>query len=386
MPRVVFRTPQAAADSCSNGFVSLRARRSSLGRRQLQNQHSLARLARSRPSRFSQAATQPGGLTSAGRIADNARGRGSPRPAASCDPAPSVTYGPLTTFRFLLQHPLTKRSPVAAVARYLRWQLGSRILGGSVAVDFVNDARLLVRPGMTGATGNVYAGLHEFEDMAFLLHALRAGDSFVDVGANVGTYTVLAAKVVGARVVAFEPIPATNQALRDNLALNAIESRVELRRSCAGARPGEVVMTTALDTINHVVAGSADGASATMSVPVETLDGVLREAPFLLKLDVEGYEREVLRGAAATLADPRLHCVIMEINAFGARYDRSDSELLSVMAAHGFERCSYAPRERRLELATSPASGGNSLFVRDRALVQDRVANAPAFRVLNQSI
>jgi len=297
-----------------------------------------------------------------------------------------VTFGPLTTFRFLLQHPLTRRSPVAAAARYLRWQLGSRILSGSVAVDFVNDARLLVRPGMTGATGNVYAGLHEFEDMAFLLHALRPSDLFVDVGANVGTYSVLAAKVVGARVVAFEPIPATNIALRDNLALNAIESRVDLRRTCVGAEPGEVVMTTALDTINHVIAGSAQGATPTMSVPVETLDSVLRDVPFLLKLDVEGYEREVLRGATATLANPGLHCVIMELNAYGARYDRSDSELLSLMTANGFERCTYAPRERRLELATSPTSGGNSLFVRERALVQQRVASAPPFRVLNQSI
>ena len=45
--------------------------------------------------------------------------------------------------------------------------------------------------GMTGATGNVYCGLHEFEDMALVLHALRPRDLFVDVGANVGSYTVL---------------------------------------------------------------------------------------------------------------------------------------------------------------------------------------------------
>lgn len=299
-----------------------------------------------------------------------------------------MTFGPITTLRFLLRHPLTMRSPVAAAARYLRWQIGSRILSGSVAIDFVNDARLLVRPGMTGATGNVYAGLHEFEDMAFVLHALRAEDLFVDVGANVGSYSVLAAKVVGARVVAFEPIPAAHAALRDNLALNAIESHVELRRTCVGAEPGEVRMTTQLDTTNHVIASTTAGTGtrATIPVPVETLDGVLHAAPFLLKLDVEGYEREVLRGAAATLANPRLHAVIMEINTCGARYARSDAELLSIMHANGFERCNYHPRQRRLEPATAPDTGGNSLFVRDLALVQGRVASAPAFRVLNQSI
>jgi hypothetical protein len=66
------------------------------------------------------------------------------------------------------------------------------VLGEPVAMPYVNETRLLVKPGMAGATGNVYAGLHEYEDMAFVLHALRPSSRFVDVGANVGTYTVLA--------------------------------------------------------------------------------------------------------------------------------------------------------------------------------------------------
>jgi thymidylate synthase len=62
---------------------------------------------------------------------------------------------------------------------------------------------------MTGATGNIYAGLHEFEDMAFLLHLLRSEDMFADVGSNIGSYTILASGVVGAKSVAFEPVPST---------------------------------------------------------------------------------------------------------------------------------------------------------------------------------
>ena len=60
---------------------------------------------------------------------------------------------------------------------------------------------------MTGATGNIYTGLHEFEDMMFLLHLLRPGDIFVDAGANIGSYTVLASAVVGAKSISFEPVP-----------------------------------------------------------------------------------------------------------------------------------------------------------------------------------
>ncbi len=59
---------------------------------------------------------------------------------------------------------------------------------------------------MTGATGNIYAGLHEFDDMAFFLHLLRPEDMFADVGSNIGSYTILASGVVGAKSVAFEPV------------------------------------------------------------------------------------------------------------------------------------------------------------------------------------
>ena len=126
------------------------------------------------------------------------------------------------TLRFITSHPLGRRDKWATVLRYLRWQIGSRIAQGPIAVDFINNTRLLVRPGMTGATGNIYCGLHEFEDMAFLLHFLRPSDLFVDIGANIGSYTILASAVIGAHGIAFEPVPQTFQSLIDNIHLNRI--------------------------------------------------------------------------------------------------------------------------------------------------------------------
>ena len=73
---------------------------------------------------------------------------------------------------------------------------------------------------MTGATGNIYAGLHEFNDMAFCLHLLRSGDLFVDVGANIGSYTVLASKVAGANSITLEPVPQTFERLKRNVNIN----------------------------------------------------------------------------------------------------------------------------------------------------------------------
>ena len=99
---------------------------------------------------------------------------------------------------YIAGHPLTRDRKLRAFSRLLRWQVESR-LRHEVIVPWVEGTRLAARRGMAGATGNIYCGLHEFEDMAFVLHFLRPGDFFADVGANIGSYTVLASGVCKAR-------------------------------------------------------------------------------------------------------------------------------------------------------------------------------------------
>ena len=101
----------------------------------------------------------------------------------------------LSLFRYWQHHPLASRDLPGTVARFLRWQLATRLLAMPVVFPWIGCTSLVVERGMTGATMNVYCGLHEAADMAFVLHVLRAGDGFLDIGANVGTYTILASGV-----------------------------------------------------------------------------------------------------------------------------------------------------------------------------------------------
>ncbi|HET8935687.1 MAG TPA: FkbM family methyltransferase [Polyangiales bacterium] len=294
-----------------------------------------------------------------------------------------MLLAPIRTLRFLSQHPLTRDQPLAALVRYARWQLASRLAVGPIAVDFVDDARLLVYPGMAGATGNVYAGLHEFEDMAFVLHALRPSDLFIDVGANIGSYSVLAAKAVGAQVVAFEPIASTFRHLLDNLALNVILDRVDAQQLCVGREVGTVSMTNEQDSVNHVVSGAESSAQTT--VPVTTLDVALAgRVPFMLKLDVEGYELEALHGASQTLANSGVQCLIVEINSSAERYGQAGTNVEALILSLGFTRCAYSPERRQLQ--PNAQNQVNCLFVRDIDLVQRRVHEAPRFKVLNREL
>ena len=132
----------------------------------------------------------------------------------------------LRMLKHLMNHPLNRTSRLGSVSRFVRWQLSTRLMPVPHLVPFVDETFLVMERGMTGASGNWYSGLHEHADMAFTLHLLREGDFFADVGANIGSYTLLAAGAAGADAAAFEPIPQTFESLQRNIAFNRLANRV----------------------------------------------------------------------------------------------------------------------------------------------------------------
>lgn len=287
------------------------------------------------------------------------------------------------TVRFILNHPLNLPNRIGALARFVRWQVSSRLMPGLISFPFVEDTQLFGKRGMTGATGNWYCGLHEVRDMAFVLHLLRADDHFLDVGANVGSYTVLAGGAVGARVTSVEPIPQAFAHLNRNVALNGLAGCVRLCQCGLSDSSGTLRFTKDLDCVNHILAQGEN--LPAIEVPVRTVDELVgSDVPVLIKIDVEGHERSVLLGASRTLADPRLLAVVMETNGSGARYGISDAELFSLMQGHGFSACGYEPFDRQLVDASQ--TDGNTVFVRDRATVEERLRNSKRYRLINGTI
>src|ERR1700743_2432388 len=101
-------------------------------------------------------------------------------------------------------HPGNRHRKLKAVLEYGLVQVATRFVPGEICVQFPNHTRLLVSPHMKGAAHYITPRLCEFEDMSFVMHFLRAGELFMDVGANVGAFTIMAAGVAGAQVIAFE--------------------------------------------------------------------------------------------------------------------------------------------------------------------------------------
>ena len=106
--------------------------------------------------------------------------------------------------------------------------------------------------------------------MGFTLHFLRPNDLFFDIGANIGSYTVLASGVIDSFSLTFEPVPKTFTHLKDNININHIEHKVKLFNIALGDLSGKLKFTSELDTVNHVLSNNEQNI-INVEVPVELL-------------------------------------------------------------------------------------------------------------------
>jgi FkbM family methyltransferase len=222
--------------------------------------------------------------------------------------------------------------------------------------------------------------------MLFVLHFLRPGDLFVDVGANVGVYSVLASAVAGAKTIAVEPIPQTFSDLLDNIRLNRIEESVVAANVGLGRHEGTLRFTAGLGCMNRALAAE-EAQQGSVAVPITTLDLVVRGAvPVLIKIDVEGLETEVLDGADSLLRDVGLLAIVIELNGAGRRYGYRDQDIDERLRRAGFLPCEYEPLTRRLERLSVPNSKGNTLYLRDLDDAQRRLVGSRPYAVAGRSL
>jgi FkbM family methyltransferase len=283
--------------------------------------------------------------------------------------------------KFIYHHPFNADYRAGAILRFLKWQLNCRINPFPIIYPYTENSRLIIQKGLTGATGNLYCGLMEYEDMAFLLHFLRPGDWFVDIGANIGSYTILASAEIMANTIAIEPISSTFKHLIDNISVNQIGGKVKALNIGLGSETGKLRFTKAHDTVNHV---ATENEPDTLEVAVSTLDTLLAAevCPVLLKIDVEGFETEVLKGADNTLADPTLKAIIIELNGSGKRYGYDELAIHQKLLGFGFTPVQYHPRAKQLKQIATPGTH-NTIYVRDKEFVEARVKAARPIKVGN---
>jgi FkbM family methyltransferase len=151
-----------------------------------------------------------------------------------------------------------------------------------------------------------WVGHYELGIQDALRRELKGGDTFFDVGANAGFFTLVAAKLVGptGRCVAFDPDPLNCESIREQIDLNGLGSYCTAVTKAVGGAEGRATFSFAAggSPMGHL--GGADAGEKSVEVEVTTLDAAaaLHGAPSFIKLDVEGAEGQALAGARAVLS------------------------------------------------------------------------------------
>jgi FkbM family methyltransferase len=290
--------------------------------------------------------------------------------------------------KFIDQHPLAGRHKIKAYSRFIIWQITQAISPSEKIVSYIGNTKLSVKKGMTGATGNIYTGLHDFSDMGFLLHFLRKGDLFFDIGANVGAYTVLSSGCAGAKTISCEPVPAVFGSLKKNIQINHLDALALAYNIGLGSAKSLLSFTSNHDTVNHVVLdGNNENEAEIIEVAVNMFDNLaLKEGvPDLVKIDVEGFETQVLEGMTGSLQDKRLKSIIIELNGSGGRYGFDEKLIDLLLRSHQFFPYHYDPFTRNLVALEKPGKD-NTIYIRDIEFAKERVANADKIKVFSENI
>ncbi|MGE0590162.1 MAG: FkbM family methyltransferase [Cyclobacteriaceae bacterium] len=280
------------------------------------------------------------------------------------------------TFYYLRKSKVSLAEKISVIFRVLKLKLFFGLFPkGELIVGYHGNARLVLGRHTYNAIGNYYFGLLEPHDMHFALRFLRPTDFFIDVGANIGSYTVLLASNCKVRCISFEPVPSTFHSLRKNVVINGLEDSVECFNLGLASICSHLKFTSHLDGRNHAVMGEQGNDEGLITVEVRPLDEVVNGNPTMMKIDVEGFELEVLRGAERMLQSEQLKVIIIEINGMEKRYEASHDDVDLFLRSFGFHPFYYNGYKQSL-MERKDYESHNTLYTKDLDFVKSRIGAA----------
>ncbi len=269
-----------------------------------------------------------------------------------------------------LARPDVRANPLRAVARRARWKLRWLMTRQPWRIRLPNGLPIDVPWGGAGAL-IYYQGFSEPLTAEFVIGFLKSGMVFLDVGAHIGEYTLLAASIVGerGRVHAFEPVNEVADLLRRNVQLNEFRN-VEVHPNAVAEqsdiREFEIFEERSLSSL---VPGVSVGANApgfvkrarVSSIRLDDFQKQISRQIDLIKVDVEGAELLVLAGATQLLSRPANEAPVWILEYGPENYRKFGygfSDLLQILSAHAYSCLVYRGDGRLSPVASESMPAG----------------------------
>lgn len=247
----------------------------------------------------------------------------------------------------LLNHPLNRNRKLYTLLKIIWWKVNQLFFKIPAIINMTDNAKLICYPNNSFGSFVVYANFPEYEVMNFINKTVENGDIVVDVGANIGSESVLAAsRGKKVKVYAFEPTKSLIPLLNENIFINDFYNRIEIIQKAVSNKNGKVRFVLENESeINHLDISSNNkpknnridhlDIKKTVQIDSVTLDTFIKEKSLkkikLLKIDVEGAELLVLQGAQKALAAGKINVVLFEINKNIADYGYKANDIFNLL-------------------------------------------------------
>jgi len=280
-------------------------------------------------------------------------------------------------------HPYAHKHKFYFWLQYIRLYIIVRVFNSSMQYNWINDINFIVDVNDWAFARNCYLGLNEFNYSCFALHYLRDDDLFIDVGANLGHYSLLVGSISNSDVISFEPDKKTFLKLKKNIELNKLDN-IKIYNLGLGDKNEDLFLKSMRNNGHNYIVKSDSGHEKIKITQLNQLD--IKTMPSLIKIDVEGYEKKVLQGATKILKNQKLNAMIIEISHHCERYQDTINDILKLINEYGFKAYDYNPFSRQLTTfdLDNISLEQNIIFIRNLNNAQNLLDSAKHIKIDNK--
>lgn len=278
----------------------------------------------------------------------------------------------IRSLKLVFLHPLNRNKPLNTFLRILWWKINQLIFHLPVIYQITPNRKCICYPDSSYGGLIVYLRMPEYEGNKYILNNLKPNDIFIDVGACIGDYSLFASSIItNGHVYAFEPFKKSIEMFEENITLNGIKN-ISIYKGVASDKNGYERLSVEKESeVNHITHGKKTG--NTIKIPSITLDTYIVENNIkqiaILKIDVEGSEMKVLKGAEKSIQEKKIKKILIELNKNNQFFGTSNQKIITWLKKQQYNV--YLFEEDRVKKITSTKGVENDQIVNVLAIKKD---------------
>ena len=280
----------------------------------------------------------------------------------------------LQSLAFLFKHPFNKKYPFFALKRFFEWKMVKLFKLSNYKKSLWDNRKIYLNHDSFQSMWLMYNWLVDWEEFNLIKDFVTPKGCCLDVGANMGYYTVWFSKFTN-NIYAFEPNRKNYRRLIQNLSANNANEYIRSYNIAVGEVNGEVSFTTDLDGENHIALLDIEGNNTVVCKRLETIlfENKIEEVSYI-KIDVEGFELEVLKGLGGYIKNRKIDIIQIEINKTISNSGYTVHQLLAFISDNNLTLCSYSVLEKQLKIESFDCERENYFMVFDINEINEKLA------------